>query len=104
MRQVVGGHSSTAAETLGDVVAGQLNMQPTRPGAQRPVNLEESPHLVDDVVEFSGFIAVGGLECIAVHGIADPSDLDSGTGNIFNKGRKKVAHLLGAETGDVSDI
>src|SRR5699024_3135164 len=104
MRQVVGGHSSTAAETLGDVVAGQLNMQPTRPGAQRPVNLEESPHLVDDVVEFSGFIALGGLEGMAVHEVAAPSDLVSGTVNLVDQARQQIARLFGAEPGDERDL
>src|SRR5699024_12493072 len=43
-----------AVETLGGVVAGHRSSRPAWPGAQSPVNLEESPHLVDDVTECLG--------------------------------------------------
>src|SRR4051794_1201776 len=49
-----------AAEALGDVLAGQLDVDAARPGAQRPVDVEEAEHLVDDAVEVPGLVAGGG--------------------------------------------
>src|SRR5919205_3201355 len=43
-----------AAEALGDVLAGELDVDAPRPGAQRPVHVEEAEHLVDDAVEVAG--------------------------------------------------
>src|SRR5436305_15083784 len=43
-----------AAEALGDVLAGQLDVDTARPGAQRPMDVEEAEHLVDDPVEVAG--------------------------------------------------
>ncbi len=64
-----------AAQALGDVVAGELDVQAARHRAQRAVHLEEAADLVDDVVEPAGLVAAGRLERVAVHGIADPGDL-----------------------------
>ena len=49
---------SRAAEALGDVVAGELDVQAAGVGAERAVHLEEAAHLVDDVVEAPGLVAV----------------------------------------------
>lgn len=45
-------------EALGDVVARHLHVQSTREGAQGVVHLEETPDLVDDVVEVAGLVPV----------------------------------------------
>src|SRR4051812_33546922 len=46
-----------AAEALGDVLAGQLDVDAARPGAQRAVHVEEAEDLVDDAVEVAGLVA-----------------------------------------------
>ncbi len=46
-----------AAEALGDVLPGDLDVDPAGMGAQRPMHLEEALHLVDDPVEVAGLVA-----------------------------------------------
>ena len=72
--QVGRGQLGGAADALGDVVAGQLDVQAARMGAQRGVHVEEPVHLVDDPVEVPGLDAVGGLLGVAVHRVALPHD------------------------------
>src|SRR3954447_22091524 len=50
-----------AAEALGDVLAGELHVDAAGPGAQRPVDVEEAQHLVDDPVEVPRLVAGRGL-------------------------------------------
>src|SRR3954447_26116473 len=50
-----------AAEALGDVLPGQLDVDTAGPGAQRPVDVEEAQDLVDDPVEVPGLVARRGL-------------------------------------------
>src|SRR5919202_1230126 len=50
-----------AAEALGDVLAGQLDVDAARPGAQGPVDVEEAEDLVDDPVEVPRLVAGRGL-------------------------------------------
>src|SRR6476660_552080 len=71
-----------AAEALGDVLAGQLDVDAARPGAQRPVHVEEAEHLVDDAVEVAGLVAAGGLVGVAVHRVALPYDLVAAGGDL----------------------
>jgi len=61
-----------AAGALGDVVAGQLDMNAARMRSGRPVSLEEAFDLIDDIVEPSSLVAVGRREPIAVHRVGDP--------------------------------
>src|SRR3954465_4230518 len=63
-----------AAEALGDVLAGQLDVDAARPGAQRPGDVEEPEDLVDDAVEVPGLVAGRGLVRVAVHRVALPDD------------------------------
>src|SRR3954447_22662618 len=42
------------AEALGDVLAGELDVDAAGPGAQCAVHVEEAEHLVDDPVEVPG--------------------------------------------------
>src|SRR4051795_6390862 len=48
-----------AAEALGDVLTGQLDVDAAGPRAQGPVDVEEAEHLVDDAVEVPGLVAGG---------------------------------------------
>src|SRR5690606_2634969 len=61
-----------AAEHLGDVVTGQLDVQTARHRAEALVDLEEAADLVDDVTEAPGLVAVGGGDAVAVHRVAHP--------------------------------
>src|SRR3954469_19161197 len=63
-----------AAEALGDVLTGQLDVDAARPGAQRPVHVEEAEHLVDDPVEVPRLVAGRGLARVAVHRAAMTED------------------------------
>ena len=67
-----------ATQALGDVLAGDLDMDATGMGTQRPVHLEESLHFVDYVVEVPGLVTVGRLVGVAVHRIALPDHLVPG--------------------------
>src|SRR4051812_2237998 len=67
-----------AAEALGHVVPGQLQVQAARDGPEGLVHLEEALYLVEDVPEAAGLVAGRGLERVAVHGIADPQDVSAG--------------------------
>ena len=46
-----------AADALGDVVAGELDVDAAGPGAERAVHVEEALHLVDHVLEAAGLVA-----------------------------------------------
>ena len=89
-----------AADALGDVVAGELDVDPTRPGAERAVDVEEALHLLDHVVEVAGLVARGGLERVAVHGVAHPRDLHAGGGDLLDQVREPVADPTRPEPGD----
>lgn len=52
--QLVIGEFFRSAEALGHVVAGQLNVNATRPGSQPVVNLEEPADFLLDRAEMSG--------------------------------------------------
>jgi len=69
------------------VVAGQLDVQPARHGAERAMHLEEAADLVDDVVEAAGLVTTRRLESVAVHGIADPGDLGAAGGDLLHQRR-----------------
>src|SRR5689334_23861499 len=71
-----------AAEALGDVLTGQLDVDAAGPGAQRPVDVEEAEHLVDDAVEVPGLVAGRGLVGVAVHRVALPHHLVTAGGHL----------------------
>src|SRR5690606_847735 len=83
-----------AAEALGDVLAGQLDVQAARVRAQRAVHLEVAEHLVDDPVEVPGLVAVGRLDGVAVHGVALPHHPRAGRGDLLDDRRQHLADLL----------
>ena len=53
-----------AAEALGDVVAGELDVDAARPGALGPVGGEEAGDLGQDVVEVAGLLAAGAVKVL----------------------------------------
>ena len=88
-----------AAEALGDVLAGQLDVHAAGVGAQPAVHLEVAEHLVDDPVEVPGLVAVGRLVGVAVHRVALPDHLGAGRGDLLHDRRQRVADLVVAHPG-----
>src|SRR5205814_2697451 len=65
--QVELGDLLAPADTLGHVVAGELDVDAARPRAERAVYVEEALHLADDVLEAARLVTGRGLERVAVH-------------------------------------
>src|SRR3954453_17872296 len=80
-----------AAEALGDVLTGELDVDAAGPGAQGPVDVEEAQDLVDDAVEVTGLVARRGLVGVAVHRVALPDDLVAAGGDLLHDPREDVA-------------
>ncbi|MCO5546650.1 hypothetical protein L7F22_000084 [Adiantum nelumboides] len=88
------------AEALGDVLAGDLDVDAAGVRAERAVHLEEALHLVDDPVEVPGLVAGRGLVGVAVHRVALPDDLVPGGGDLLDDRREHVADLAVAHPAD----
>jgi hypothetical protein len=88
------------AEHLGDVVAGELHVQAGRDRAQLLMDLEEAHHLVEDVLEASGLVAVRGGDRVAVHRVGHPGDLGAGIAHTLDERREPVADPPGPHAGD----
>ena len=69
------------SEALGDVVAGELDMDAAGPGAFGAVGADEPGDLAEDVVEVPGLAAVGSAEGVGVHRVARPDDRVTGVGD-----------------------
>src|SRR3546814_9191538 len=67
-----------AADALGHVLAGHLEMHAARVRAFGAMHREEAPHLGQDRVDGTGLEAVRGLYRVAVHWIARPHDRPAG--------------------------
>src|SRR6185436_16973518 len=89
-----------AAETLGHVLAGELDVDAARVGAEAAVHLEVAEHLVDDPVEVPGLVAVRRLVGVAVHRVALPDDLGAAGGDLLHDRRQGVADLAVAHPAD----
>jgi hypothetical protein len=66
--QVGVGDVLRAAEAFGDVLAGQLDVDTARVGAQRPVHLEEALDLIYDAVDPDANIIIGAVVDEALEG------------------------------------
>src|SRR3954464_7084447 len=93
-----------AAEALGDVLTGELDVDAAGPGAQGTVHVEEAEHLVDDAVEVAGLVAGRGLVGVAVHGVALPHDLVPAGGDLLDDRRQDVADLAVAHAADQREL
>ena len=98
--QVGVGDLLRAAQALGDVLAGQLDVDAARVGAQLVVHLEEALHLVHDPVEVPGLVAGRRLVGVAVHRVALPDDLVPGRLHLLDDRRQHVPDLAVAHPGD----
>src|SRR2546423_1184120 len=79
-----------AAQALGDVVAGELDVDPARPRSLGPVDREEARDLAQDVVEMAGLAPRRALEGVAVHGVAGPDDRMAGRAHRAHERRKQL--------------
>lgn len=68
--EVGNGHATAGA--LGDVVAGQFDVHPTRMAAQCPVHLEEPGHLIEHRGQIPGLVAGLRQDGVAVHRVTHP--------------------------------
>src|SRR5215218_5787893 len=93
-----------AAEALGDVLTGELDVDAAGPGAQRPVDVEEAEDLVDDAVEVTGLVPRRGLVGVAVHRVALPDDLVPAGGDLLHDRREDVADLAVAHPADQREL
>jgi hypothetical protein len=98
--QLVSGDVVTAADALGHVVAGELDVDATGMGAEAAVDGEEALDLVEHVVEPAGLVAARRLEGIAVHRVADPCHRDPLGPDGLDERREQRLDPVGAEPGD----
>ena len=89
-----------AAEALGDVVAGELDVDAAGEGADGAVRLEEAAHLVDDVVEATRLVAGGRRDAVAVHRVGDPQRGGARVAHGLEQRRQRVADLARAHARD----
>ena len=64
------------------------------------VHVEEALHLGDHVVEATRLVARRRLEGVAVHGVADPGDVEPGGRDLLDQRGQRVADPAGAHPGD----
>ena len=96
MVEVGVGHGVGAAEALGDVLAGQLDVDAAGPRALGTVGADESGDLADDVVEVAGLAPVRRAERVAVHRIARPHDGVTGIGDGAQQRPQPLLDVVGA--------
>ena len=89
-----------AAQALGDVVAGQLDVHAARVRAELAVHLEEAADLVHHVLEPAGLVAVGRGHGVAVHGVGDPHRLQPRVPDALDDAGQHVPDPLRAHAGD----
>ena len=89
--ELVLGHAFGTTHALGDVVAGELDVDPAGHGAERLVHLEEAEDLVGDVVVGPRLVTGSGLASVAVHRVADPHHRVTARGDLLDDGWKVVA-------------
>src|SRR5947209_11054612 len=65
-----------AADALGDVLAGHLDMDAAAPGPGLGVAVEETVHLAQDRVEAAGLDLGGRADRVPVHRVAQPNHLE----------------------------
>src|SRR6266566_4282016 len=89
--EILLGNLLRAAQTFGDVLAGQLQMDAARMRAFGAMDLEKAADLFEHAVEGSRLVAGGGFDGVPMHGIAGPNDLLS----LARHAAQKLGELLG---------
>src|SRR5450631_4211780 len=98
--EVLVGDGARAADTLGDVLPGHLQMHAAGIGAFRRMNAEERLHLGQDPVERTGLVAAVRGDGVAVHGIARPDHHPAVALHGANQLRQVIADLVRTEAID----
>ena len=89
-----------AAQHLGHVVPGELDVQAARVGSRSVVRLEEAPGLVEHGGEAARLVARAGHDRVAVHGVADPGDRDAVVPRGLQQRRQRVTDPVGPHARD----
>src|SRR3954451_7000196 len=98
--EILVGDRAGAAEALGDVLAGHLQMHAAGMGAFRGVDREERLHLRQDAVEGPRLVTRGRGDGVAVHGIARPDHHFALALHGADHVRQVLADLVGTEAAD----
>src|SRR3954454_10217258 len=93
-------HGLGAAEALGHVLAGDLEVDASGPGADLAMGGEEPLDLTQHVVEPARLVTGAGDEAVRVHRIADPDDWNLGLANGAQERRQELLHAACAEARD----
>ncbi len=88
------------AETLGDVVTGQLHVHTAGPASCCTVYREERTQFGEDVVESACLAAAFAGERVAVHRVTHPYDRMAGFGDRPDVRWEVLFDLVGSEPGD----
>src|SRR5690349_6930240 len=94
------GEVVAAAEALGDVLAGELDVHAAGPRSLSRMGGEEVGDLREDVVEPAGLAAGRAGERVAVHGVAGPDDRMAGIADSGEQRRQGGLSVPGTHTGD----
>lgn len=98
------GQPARAADTLGDSLAGKLEVHAAEEGLSGAVDLERLAQLGEDVAEVACFHACGGGLRVAVHGVALPDGEVAGALDGGDVGGEVLGDLGGAVAGDQGDL
>src|SRR5450631_699923 len=98
--EVLIGDGARAADALGDVLPGHLQMHAAGIGAFRRMSAEERLHLGQDPVERTGLVAAVRGDGVAVHGIARPDHHPAVALHGANQLRQVIADLVRTEAID----
>jgi len=89
--QVALGDVVAAAGALGDVVAGEFDVDAAGMSAECAVHLEESGDFVEHVVEVPGLVAAGRFHRVAVHRVAYPGHRGPAGGHLLDQRGQRLA-------------
>src|SRR5690606_7110151 len=100
LREVGLGQALAPAGAFGDIEAGELEMDPARPGSCRGVAFEVAAHFLEDSLEVAGLEAFRRAGRVAVPGSAAPPDGMPLARPRLEQRRQDVTHPGGAHAAD----
>ena len=80
-----------ATDTLSDIVSSEFDMDPTGMGADGAVNLEETMHLFNHILEAPSLVSRGSFVGIPMHGVRDPEHFRAYLLNTSHKWWQRLA-------------
>src|SRR4029453_11599781 len=90
-------------DALSHIVAGELDVHTSWPGAEVLVDVEEAVQLGHHIRERASLVTVASLESIAMHRVADPRHLPAAGGDLCNDVWQHVSHFACAHPRDECD-